>query len=132
MGLLYIRIPTIWLYRLFPEKIFVTRLIFFLIFYLSPNIAPKLTGRSRSHSIPRGPLQISLAHFFGFDLPPKLRVVHIRKKIKIFIFSKMAPTIFIKFCGFIILWNPNNMALSAFPDKILVNRKYYFYFLFVS
>ena len=31
-----------------------------------------------------------------------LRVVHIRKYMKISIFSKMAPTILIKFCGFIV------------------------------
>ena len=63
-------------------------------------------------------MQISLAHFFVFHLPSKLRVVHIRKIFKIFIFSKMVPTIFIKFCGFIVHSNPNNMALSAFPEKI--------------
>ena len=64
----------------FPEKILVIRNIIFFIFYPSPNVAPKPTGRSRSHSIPRVPLQISLATFFVLDLPPKLRVVHIRKK----------------------------------------------------
>ena len=84
---------------------------------------PTPIDRSRSNSISWVPLQISLARFFVFDLPSKLMVVHIRKNIKIFIFSKMAPTIFIKFCGFIVHSNPNNMALSAFPEKILVNRK---------
>ena len=44
----------------------------------------------------------------------------------------MAPTIFIKFYGFIVHSNPKNMALSAFPGKILVNRKIFFYFLSVS
>ena len=29
----------------------------------------------------------------------------------------MAPTIFIKFCGFIAHSNPNNMPLSTFPEK---------------
>ena len=100
----------------FPGKIPETR-IFFLIFNPSPNVAPKPTGRSRSHSIPRVPLQIYLAHFFVFDLSPKLRVAYIRKKFKIFIFSKMAPTIFIKVCAFIGHSNSNNMALSVFFRK---------------
>ena len=47
-----------------------------------------------------------------------------------FIFSKMAPTIFIKFCGCIVHSNPKNMALSTFAGKILLTRKIYFlYFL---
>ena len=35
----------------------------------------------------------------------------------------MAQTIFIKFCGFIVHSSPNNMALSDFPEKIIVPRK---------
>ena len=89
----------------------------FWIFCSSPNVAPKPTSQSRSHSISRVPLQIFLAYFFVFDLPSKLRVVHIRKKFKILIFSKMAATIFIKFCEFIALSNLNTMALSAFTGK---------------
>ena len=112
----------------FPEKKSLKLEKLFLIFNPSPNVAPKPTGRSRSHSIPRVPLRISLAHFFVFDLLSKLTVVHIRKKLKILIFSRMAPTIFIKFCGFIVHSNPKNMALSAFPGKILVNRKIFFLF----
>ena len=42
----------------------------------------------------------------------------------------MAPTIFIKFCGFIIHSNPKNIALSAVPGKILLIRKIFFTFLF--
>ena len=53
---------------------------FILIFYLSPNVAPKRPGQSRSHSISRIPLQISLAIFFVFDVPPKLRVVQMGNK----------------------------------------------------
>ena len=90
-----------------------------------PNVAPKPTGQSSSHSISRVPLQISSAHCFVFDLPLNLRVVHIRKKFKIFIFSKMAP-IFIKFCAFIAHSNLNNKALSSFPEKILVTRIIFF------
>ena len=37
-----------------------------------------------------------------FTLTLKLRVVHIRKKFKILIFSKMAPTTLIKFCRLIV------------------------------
>ena len=58
-----------------------------------------------------------------FELPPKLRVVHIRKKFKISIFSKMALTILFKFCGFIVHSKPNNTTLSAFPGKIPETRK---------
>ena len=41
----------------------------------------------------------------------------------------MAPTIFIKFCGFIAHSKLNNMALSALPEKILVTRIIFFNFL---
>ena len=51
-----------------------------------------------------------------------------RKKFKILIFSKMAPMILIKFCGFIVHSKTNNMALSAFPGKILT-RKLFLNFL---
>ena len=88
--------------------------------WTSPNIAPKPNDLSRSNSISSVPLQISLAifilffyyyyffFFFVFDLS-----------------SKMAETIFIKFCGFIVHSNPNNMALSAFPGKNLVTRIFF-------
>ena len=64
-------------------------------------------------------LQISPARFSVFDKPLKLRVVHIGKKLKISIFSKMAPTILIKFCGFIAYLKPSSMTLSAFSEKSL-------------
>ena len=74
----------------------------------------------------RSPCKYLQLVFFIFDLPSKLRVVHIRKKNS---FSqKMDPTIFIKFCGFIVHSNSNNMALSAFPGKILVTRKIFLNF----
>ena len=38
----------------------------------------------------------------------------------------MAPTIFIKFCGFIVHLNPNNMTLPALPGKIPETRKIFF------
>ena len=38
----------------------------------------------------------------------------------------MAATIFIKFCGFIAHSKLNDMALSAFPGKILVTRIIFF------
>ena len=40
----------------------------------------------------------------------------------------MAPTILIKFCGFIVHSNPKNMALSAFPGKILLTKKIFLIF----
>ena len=40
----------------------------------------------------------------------------------------MTPTIFIKFCVFMIHSNPNNMTLSAFPEKIPETGKIYFNF----
>ena len=74
----------------FPGKITETRkIVFNFLSVASPNVACKLNDQSRSNSICRIPLQVSLALFFIFDLPTKLRVVHIRKIIKIFIFSKM-------------------------------------------
>ena len=63
---------------------------------------------------------------FSFPLSLKLRVVHKRKKLKIFIFSKMVPTILFKFCGFIVHSKHNNMTLSAFPGKIPETGKKYF------
>ena len=40
----------------------------------------------------------------------------------------MALTILIKFCGFIVHSKPNNMTLSAFPEKIPETGKFYFNF----
>ena len=70
----------------FPGKIVVTRIIYFLILYLSPNVAPKPTDQSCSNPIFRTLLQLSPAHPFHFwrTLNIKdtlmLRVVHIRNK----------------------------------------------------
>ena len=50
----------------FLRKILVTRIIFFLIFYLSPNVAPKPTDQSCSNSIFRVLLQLSSASPFDF------------------------------------------------------------------
>ena len=72
-----------------------------------------------------------MAQVFVFDLPPKLRVVHMRKKLKMSNFSKMVLTILIKFCGVIVHSKPNNMTLSAFPEKIPETRKMVFNFLSV-
>ena len=62
--------PTMRHYRLFPEKSLKLEKYF-------PNVAPKLTDQSCSNSPYRVLLQIFLAHAFAFDLPLKLRVVHI-------------------------------------------------------
>ena len=68
-------------------------------------------------------MNIFILFFLVFPLPLKLRVVHMRKKFKILIFSKMVATILIKFCGFMVYSKPNNMTLSAFPEKIAENGK---------
>ena len=75
-------------------------------------------------------MQIFLAIIFVFDLPLKLRVVHIGKNYKISIFSIMAPTKLIKFCRFTVALHlkPNNVTLSAFPEKIPETEKIIFYF----
>ena len=125
-GLQYIRSPIIRNYQLFKEKSLKLEKQF-LIFCQSAQIAPKPNDQCRSYSISRVPLQISSARFFSvFELPPKLRVVHIKKKFKISIFSKMAITILFKFCGFIVYWKPKNITISAFPEKILETRKIVF------
>ena len=102
----------------FPEKIPETVKIFFKIFFPSPNVGPEPTHQSRSNSIYRILLQIFLAIIFVFDLPLKLRGVHIGKNYKISIFSKLAPRKLIKFCRFTVHLKPNNVTLSAFPEKI--------------
>ena len=96
---------------------------------LSLNVEPKPIDRSHSKPIYGVLSQISRAMFLIFPLPLKLMVVHIRKKFKISIFSKMASTILFKFCVFIVHSKPNNMTLSAFPEKILETRKIVFNFL---
>ena len=100
--------------------------------WLLPITEPKPIVRFRSNSISRVLLLISQASFLVCTLSQKLRVVHMRKKFKILIFSKMAPTILIKFSGFIVHSKPNNMTLSAFPEKIRETRKIVFHFLSVA
>ena len=98
----------------------------------SPKVTHKPTDQSRSNSVSSVPLQISLAHFFRYRSTLKIKGSSRKKKFKIFIFSKMAPTKLIKFCGVIVHSKPNNMTLSAFPGKIPETRKIDFNFLSVS
>ena len=70
--------------------------------------------------------------YLVFPLSLKLMVVHMTKKIKNLIFSKMAPKILIKFCGFIVYSKPNNITLSAIPEKIPETRKIVLNFLSVA
>ena len=71
-----------------------------------------------------------LFFFFSFSPNPKINdSSHKKKKIKISIFSKMALTIWIKVCRFIVHSKPKNMTLSAFFGKILETRKIVFNFL---
>ena len=51
-----------------------------------------------------------------------------RKKLKIFIFSKITETILIKFCGLIVHSKPNNVILANIPGKIHETGKIYFNF----
>ena len=111
----------------FPGKIPESGKIFLKFFFPYPNAVPKPTHQSRSNSIYMILLQIFLAIIFVFDLPLKLMVVHIGKNYKISIFSKMAPTKLIKFCGFTVHSKPNNVTLSAFPEKIPETEKKFNY-----
>ena len=112
-----------------PGKILESRKIVF-IFCLPLNLAPKPTDQSCWNSISGVPLQIFPVSFF-FELPSKWRVVHIRKKLKIFVFWKTASTIFIKCGGFIVHSNLNNMTLSAIHRKSFKLKKK-INFLFVA
>ena len=105
----------------FPEKIPETRKIVFN-FLPSPKVASKPTDQSRSNSISRISLKISLARFLHTRSTLKIKGTSHKKKIKILNFSKMALTILIKCCGFIVHSKPNNMTLSAFPGKIPETR----------
>ena len=90
---------------------------------LSPNVEPKPINRSCSKLIPGILSQISQASFFSFSPTPKIKGSSHEKKLKILIFSKMASTILIKLCRFIVHSKPNNMTLSAFPGKSLKLEK---------
>ena len=74
-------------------------------------------------------MQISLALFFVFDLPSKLRVVYIRKK---FHFLKNGSNDFHQILWIYCTFKPQHMALLAFPGKICVARKIFFYFLSIA
>ena len=71
-------------------------------------------------------LQISPARFSVFDKPLKLRVVHVRKKLKISIPSKMAPIILIKFCAFIVgyIRSPAVWHCRPFQEKCMKLENY--------
>ena len=94
----------------------------------SPNVEPKPIDRSHSKSISSVFSQISEADFLVFPLPLKLRVVHIRKILKFLTFSKMAPTILIKFSGLTIAYikNPTTRYCRLYPEKSLKLEKIFF------
>ena len=81
---------------------------YFLIYCPSIN-----TGQSRSNSIYLANT-VSPARFSQIL---KIKGSSHKKEIKNFIFSKMAPTILIKFCEFIVHSKPSSMTLSAFSEK---------------
>ena len=109
-----------WYYGLFPEKSLKLEKYFFfrLPNQLTDLVQNRYLGFSRKYLEP---------FFLVIPLTLKLMVGHMRKKFKISNFSKMALTIVIKFCGFIVRVHskPNNMTLSAFPRKILGARIIY-------
>ena len=115
----------------FPEKIPETGKIFLIFFRLVKQglnqiinlIQNRYLGSSRKYLEPI---------FLFFTLTLKLRVVHIRKHLKILIFSKIAPTIFIKFCGLIVHSKPNNVKLANFLEKIPETGKIFLKFFSVS
>ena len=58
----------------FPGKIReLKKIVFNFLSVALPNVESKPTDQSRSHSICRVPLQISLAHFFRFRSTPKIK-----------------------------------------------------------
>ena len=77
-------------------------------------------------------MHISPAHFFRFRFTLKINGNSHEKKIKIFIFSKIAPTIFIKFCGFLVHLNLNNMTLSAIHGKSFKLKNNHFLIFYPS
>ena len=69
--------------------------------------------------------------FFFFSFPPnsKIKGSSHEKKIKNFDFLKNGSNDLIKFCGFTVHLEPNNMTPLAFPRKIHEARKIIFNFL---
>ena len=101
----------------FPGKIPETGKIFFKFFFPSPNAGPKPTHQSRSKSMSRILSQISRILVFSFHPNPKIKGSSHKKEFKNLIFSKMAPTILIKFCVLIVYSKPNNAILAKFSRK---------------
>ena len=64
-----------------PEKRIpeIRKIVFNFLFIAWPDVASEPTNQSRSRSKYRVPLPISPARFLVFDLPLKLRIVHITK-----------------------------------------------------
>ena len=103
----------------------------FLIFCPSPKVAPKPTGQSSSHSISMAPLQISAAHFFVYDIPSKLRVVHI-KKFLILIFSKNGSNDFHQILWVYCTFEPQQYSTFDFSQKYPCNQNNIFLIFYLS
>ena len=94
------------------------------------NVAPKPTDQSRSHWTSWVPLQIPSAHFFVFDLPLKLRVVHIGKKN---LYSeKELKRFFHKMLWIYSTFEPQQYGTIGYSWKILQTKKIFFNFLSVA
>ena len=109
----------------FPGKIPGTRKIVFLIFCPSPNVVPKPTDQSCSNSISGVPLQIFSVSFFY--LPSKWTVVHIRKKLKMFVYWKNCFNDIHKILWIYSTFEPQQYDTIGYSRKILQNKKKNFY-----
>ena len=93
--------------------------------WASPNVESKPIDLSSLNSISTVLLQISRAVFF-----PTSKIKgssHTKKKIKIYIFSKMFKTIIIKFFGFIDTLETQQYGTIDFTRKNPWNQKNIFY-----
>ena len=123
-GLIIHSEPNYMVLSVFPEKTLKLKKILFK-FFKPRNLGPKPNGQSHSNSILGSPC----IPFFHFRLTVKNKGGSHKKKLHISIPSKMAPTILIKFCGFISSYirNPQHNTIDI-SRKIPETRKIFFLF----
>ena len=109
----------------FPGKILVPRKRF-LIFYLSPNVVPKVNEQSCSNSKFMVLLQLSLARPFHFRPAPNikgslmLRLVHLRKNLKFSFSQKWLQRFLSNFVGLLHIRISTIWYYRLFPEKFLM------------
>ena len=81
-------------------------------------------GQTRSNSIYLGNIS---SPFFRFQQTLKIKGSSHKIETKNVYFLKNVTTILIKFCEFIAHLKPNNVTLSAFPEKIPETGKIAFF-----